>query len=80
MVDIPPDDKLINQIANPERRTARSGRDSIDPPPCGGHDDRANVVAGLVAAAAATRSTYTLAGIGDDDEGTKFPHPVRAYL
>ena len=46
-VELPPDEKLINQFANLERRTARGGRDSIDHAP-GGHDDRANVVAGLL--------------------------------
>lgn len=48
-VEIPSDDRLINQLISLERRTARGGRDSIDHPP-GGHDDRANVVAGLAAA------------------------------
>lgn len=47
-VEIPPDDRLVTQLISLERRTARSGRDSIDHPP-GGHDDRANAVAGLVA-------------------------------
>lgn len=46
-VELPPDDKLQAQLVGLERRTARGGRDSIDHPP-GGHDDRANVVAGLV--------------------------------
>ena len=46
-VDLPPDDRLVNQLIGLERRTARGGRDSIDHAP-GGHDDRANVVAGLV--------------------------------
>lgn len=49
-VELPPDDKLVNQLSALERRTARGGRDSIDHPP-GGHDDRANAVAGLVAMA-----------------------------
>jgi hypothetical protein len=46
-VELPPDDRLVNQLIGLERRTARGGRDSIDHPR-GGHDDRANVVAGLV--------------------------------
>ncbi len=45
-VELPPDDKLATQLINLERRTSRSGKDSIDHPP-GGHDDRANAVAGL---------------------------------
>ncbi|WP_017925398.1 hypothetical protein [Thioalkalivibrio sp. HL-Eb18] len=48
-VEIPPDDRLVTQLISLERRTSRSGKDSIDHPP-GGHDDRANAVAGLVAA------------------------------
>jgi hypothetical protein len=43
MVDNP---KLVNQLCNLERRTARSGKDSIDHPP-GQHDDLCNAVAGL---------------------------------
>lgn len=47
--ELPPDAKLTAQFCALERRTARGGRDSIDHP-AGGHDDRANVVAGLLAA------------------------------
>jgi hypothetical protein len=39
--------KLISQIFNLERRTARSGKDSIDHP-VGAHDDLANSVAGTL--------------------------------
>lgn len=46
--EMPPDDKLLAQFVGLERRTSRGGRDSIDHAP-GGHDDRANVVAGLLA-------------------------------
>jgi hypothetical protein len=49
-VELPPDDRLLHQLIGLERRTARGGRDSIDHPR-GGHDDRANVVAGLVSIA-----------------------------
>lgn len=45
-IELPPCSKLANQLASLERRTARSGKDVIDHP-IGGHDDRANVVAGL---------------------------------
>jgi hypothetical protein len=42
--------RLVNQLAGLERRTARSGKDSIDHPP-GAHDDIANAAAiGLVLA------------------------------
>lgn len=47
--ELPPDPKLTAQLCALERRTTRGGRDSIDHP-VGGHDDRANVVAGLLAA------------------------------
>jgi hypothetical protein len=39
--------RLVAQLCNLERRTARSGKDSIDHP-IGGHDDLANSVAGAL--------------------------------
>jgi hypothetical protein len=42
--------RLIAQLCALERRTARSGKDSIDHPP-GQHDDLANAVAGAVCTA-----------------------------
>ena len=42
---LPKSDRLVNQLCGLERRTARSGKDSIDHGP-GGHDDLANSVAG----------------------------------
>jgi hypothetical protein len=48
---LPCHDRLVAQICGLERRTGRSGKDSIDHAP-NGHDDLANAVAG---AAAATR-------------------------
>ena len=51
-------DRLVNQIASLERRTSRGGKDSIDHPPQG-HDDLANVVAG-VAHCAVTRHTVSV--------------------
>jgi hypothetical protein len=42
---LPKSERLVNQLAGLERRTARSGKDSIDHGP-GGHDDLANAVAG----------------------------------
>lgn len=49
-VELPNCQKMARQMAALERRTGRSGRDMIDHPP-GGHDDRANAVAGVVAIA-----------------------------
>jgi hypothetical protein len=40
--------RAVAQLVALERRTARGGRDAIDHPP-GGHDDVANVIAGVVA-------------------------------
>ena len=39
--------RLAAQLVGLERRTARSGRDTVDHSP-GGHDDLANVVAGVL--------------------------------
>jgi hypothetical protein len=39
--------RLVNQLVNLERRTARSGKDSIDHSP-GAHDDVANAAAGAI--------------------------------
>ena len=49
-VELPADEKLLRQFTSLERRTGRSGRDTIDHPP-NGHDDLANAVAGVVAVA-----------------------------
>lgn len=49
-VELPPDEMMRRQFISLERRTGSSGRDVIDHAP-GGHDDRANAVAGLVACA-----------------------------
>lgn len=40
--------RLISQICSLERRTARGGRESIDHPPGGAHDDVANAAAGAI--------------------------------
>jgi hypothetical protein len=48
-VELPPCELTRRQLAGLERRTSRTGRDVIDHAP-GGHDDRANAVAGAVAA------------------------------
>jgi len=45
-IDLLDDKHLFNQLIGLERRTARSGKDSIDHAP-GAHDDVANAVAGL---------------------------------
>jgi hypothetical protein len=50
-------DRLINQLVGLERRTARSGKDSIDHAP-GGHDDVANAVAGVLTSMGVRRYRY----------------------
>lgn len=46
-VELLDNETLVNQIVNLERRTGRSGKDSIDHAP-GQHDDIANVAAGVL--------------------------------
>jgi hypothetical protein len=57
-IDLVDNPRLVSQLVGLERRTARSGRDSIDHGPgSGSHDDVANCVAG-VAGLLATGSGY----------------------
>ena len=49
-VDLLDSDRLVNQLISLERRTARSGRDSVDHP-SGSHDDVANAAAGALCVA-----------------------------
>jgi hypothetical protein len=72
-VELPPDDRLVNQLIGLERRTARGGRDSIDHAP-GGHDDRANVIAGLTSTKAASSYDLELLINGSRASDEK-PHP-----
>jgi hypothetical protein len=55
--------RLLVQLGNLERRTARGGRSSIDHPP-GGHDDLANAAAGaLVQVAARSAPEFVFTGV-----------------
>jgi hypothetical protein len=54
-VVLPKSERLVNQLCGLERRTARSGKDSIDHGP-GGHDDLANAVAGAADLVATQRA------------------------
>jgi len=60
------DAKLLSQFVGLERRTARSGRDSIDHAP-NAHDDLCNVVAGVLVHCTARTGSYdsTLSWVGD---------------
>lgn len=53
-IELPDNPVLIDQLAALERRTRAGGRDIIDHPP-NGHDDLANVVAGVATVAAKPR-------------------------
>ena len=55
--DLLDNDRLVNQLLGLERRTARSGRDSIDHAP-GGHDDVANAAAGVLTSMGVRKYRY----------------------
>jgi hypothetical protein len=56
-VDLLDHERLLSQLVGLERRTARSGRDSIDHAP-GSHDDIANAVAGVLTSFVKTKGSY----------------------
>jgi hypothetical protein len=56
---------LFNELRSLERRTGRSGKDSVDHPPRG-HDDAANALAGLMVNLTQPTSTFRYAFIGPD--------------
>jgi hypothetical protein len=77
--------RLINQLCQLERRTARGGRDSIDHPPGPSyHDDLANCVAGLCSIGTSSTASYDRAlkrlyeaehgTSADEDEVSKWLH------
>ena len=59
-------ERLVGQLCGLERRTARSGRDSIDHAP-GGHDDLCNAVAGVLTGLAVPQYDSTLS-VGEQPE------------
>ena len=59
--------RLVAQLCSLERRTSRSGRDSIDHPP-NAHDDVANAAAGALVNVAAPAATFCWAGFEPGDE------------
>ena len=76
-VELPPDNRLVNQLAGLERRTARGGRDSIDHQQ-GGHDDRCNAIAGLVLGLAARPQPTACFGTYGDFE--QYPRRASCFL
>jgi hypothetical protein len=80
---MPKSDRLVSQLCGLERRTARSGRDSIDHGP-GGHDDLCNSVAGVAdCVAAAVRNQFSQAAFGTygtPDEPAERPSRLRDQM
>jgi hypothetical protein len=71
--------RLSAQLCGLERRTARSGRDSIDHAP-GGHDDLANAVAGVLVGLDLDRRP-PLVKLGDvTDDGRSPPLPTHCHV
>ena len=70
-ITLPRNDRLVSQIVGLERRVTRAGKDSIDHGPHG-HDDLANVVAGV---ADATRVPYYDPFMGCGSEPRPPPTP-----
>jgi hypothetical protein len=75
-VDLLDNERLVAQLAQLERRTARGGRDSVDHPP-GGHDDLANAAAGAVVTAAKASAARLSAPPGY--RGPEAVDPLWAY-
>jgi hypothetical protein len=84
--------RLINQIAQLERRTGRTGRDAVDHRP-GAHDDVAVAVAGALVCSNGLRGTYqdfaerhhgkdlpTRANVGFSDVKKRFAEACGLYL
>jgi hypothetical protein len=70
-VDLIDNTKLVAQLVGLERRTARSGKDSVDHMP-GSHDDIANCVAGAICKAWSLASYST--------QASEFEHRPRTIL
>jgi hypothetical protein len=62
-IDLLDNARAFNQLVGLERRTARSGKDSVDHQP-GGHDDVANVICGA-ATLCVTTGSYNLSALAD---------------
>lgn len=74
-VELLDNSRLAAQLAGLERRTARSGRDSIDHAP-GGHDDLANAVAGVLVGLDLDRRPALLRANDLLTDGAPVPPPV----
>lgn len=81
-VDLLDHPRLVTQLSSLERRTARSGKDSIDHAP-GAHDDVANVVAGALTNLSVSKygnydSTYAWVD-GGGDQADRFQQMQRNF-
>lgn len=81
-VDLLDHPRLVTQLSSLERRTARSGKDSIDHAP-GAHDDVANVVAGALTNLSVSKygnydSTYAWVD-GGGDQAERFQQMQRNF-
>lgn len=57
-VELLEESRLVGQLTGLERRTSRSGKDTVDHRP-GGHDDLANAAAGALGLASTTSGSFT---------------------
>jgi hypothetical protein len=73
VVSIPDDLRLIRELKALERRTHRSGKDSVSHP-AGGHDDAANALCGCLRLAVKPANTATMGFYVGHQAGTLGPH------
>ena len=86
-VELLDNERLISQLANLERRTARGGRDSIDHPSGNYHDDIANSCAGVAALAVSFIQRGAIASTGtfrtfvydDGESGVERHYKIGCY-
>lgn len=80
-VDLLDHPRLSTQLSSLERRTARSGRDSIEHAP-GAHDDVANVVAGALTNLSVSKYRYVedLSWVDDDNDPDAFNRMRRNFF
>ncbi len=67
--------RLFAQLCGLERKTARSGRDTVDHGP-GGHDDLANAAAGALVEAARERTRLSISCFGEPRRFDPLGSPV----
>jgi hypothetical protein len=83
VVSLPDHAVTIRELKSLERRTARSGKDSVDHPR-NGHDDHANSVAGVLHALAAPKKKYaydtSMAWADDYDDGEYHASRLRSHI